>query len=408
MSIQKRTQGTRSSWVVRWLEAGKHHSRSFPRKSEAEAFEAEIKKRQRLGAFAPPEPSRQGLGEWLPVWFERGSRRWAASTLANRHSILGRWIDPYLLEVRMCDLGPARVREWLETIRNDGAPAQSANHALRLLSSALGAAVRDGLLPFNPAIGIEKFPVEKARPRVLTPMELERLRRQMPSRRDIVLLGLMAYAGLRPEEAFALRWSDVGNVLVVDRAFTHGELRPTKTHRRRTVPIIAPLREDIERLRAGVADPYALVCPSEAGTFIDLRNWRPRVWAKACEAAGVSARPYDCRHAYASLMIHSGQSIIAVAAALGHASATTTMDVYAHLVDDARLAPQTPIEDAVLAARQELEPRKLRSDCSIGEIRLRLVGGRPELSAAFAGENAEPTSGFEPLTPSLRVKCSTN
>ena len=45
----------------------------------------------------------------------------------------------------------------------------------------------------------------------------------MPTLRDVALLGLMAYAGLRSGEALALRWRDVGRVLVVDRAVSDGD-----------------------------------------------------------------------------------------------------------------------------------------------------------------------------------------
>ncbi len=65
---------------------------------------------------------------------------------------------------------------------------------------------------------------------------VERIRTAMPSMRDVVLVGLLPYAGLRPAEAFALTWASVtDNVLVIDRSFTAGEIKTTKTRRRRTV-----------------------------------------------------------------------------------------------------------------------------------------------------------------------------
>src|SRR3954447_1385736 len=44
----------------------------------------------------------------------------------------------------------------------------------------------------------------------------QKLRARMPSLRDAVLVSLMAYAGLRPGEAFALTFGSVGNLLVID------------------------------------------------------------------------------------------------------------------------------------------------------------------------------------------------
>ena len=86
----------------------------------------------------------------------------------------------------------------------------------------------------------------------------------------------------------------------------------------------------------------ALVCAGERGRVLDLDNWRSRVWSPAC-AGGRACRaaPYDGRHTYASLLIHEGQALPYVTAALGHASATTTLDHYAHVFDEARLAQRS-------------------------------------------------------------------
>jgi integrase len=186
----------------------------------------------------------------------------------------------------------------------------------------------------------------------------------MPSQRDRVLLGLLAYAGLRPEEALALRWIDVGRVLVIDRAFTHGEEKGTKTNQRRTVEVIKPLAMDLQGLRAQNGGE-GLVAASETGGHLHLGNWRNRVWNPACRRAGVEATPYDGRHSYASLLIHAGRSPLAVAAAHGHASGETTWKHYAHVFEEARLASSTPVEDVILPARLRIGgPDRLHESCT--------------------------------------------
>jgi len=74
-----------------------------------------------------------------------------------------------------------------------------------------------------------------------------------------VLWGLQHAAGLRTEQALALRWSDVlelspiGGTLAIDRVFVAGEFRDTtKTRKGRDVPIATPLAADLIELRAGV------------------------------------------------------------------------------------------------------------------------------------------------------------
>lgn len=387
MSVQRRRRGQRATWVCRWLEDGQHRSRTFDRKTDAVAFEGEQRRRTQLGAHAPAEPARTALSEWLERWWERDGPRWARSTRLHRAAILDKWIAPYLGGVRLRDLGSARVRDWRAQILVDGCSAKQSNQALRVLSAGLGAATRDGLLPANPVVGIERMRVSAKRPRALSAEQVERIRVQMPTLRDVVLLGLLAYAGLRPEEALALRWADVGRVLVIDRAFTHGEEKGTKTYQRRTVDVIGPLDDDLAALHPSQAAPEALVAPAlgrgdrpqrdvdPRTAFLDLGNWRNRVWKPACARAGVAATPYDGRHTFASLLIHEGRSPLAVAAALGHASAETTWRHYVHLFEGARGDKAVPMEEAARTARAALERAGLRPGCSTPPVRhLRAVG----------------------------------
>jgi len=81
----------------------------------------------------------------------------------------------------------------------------------------------------------------------------------------------------------------------------------------------------------------------------------------AIEKAGVKAAPYDGRHSYASMLINEGRPLPYVTAAMGHASAMTTLKHYTHLFDEARLAGFTPMADAVLAARAEMAGKRPQS-----------------------------------------------
>ncbi len=103
-----------------------------------------------------------------------------------------------------------------------------------------------------------------------------------------------------------------------------------------------------------MADPDALVCPSETGGHVDLNNWRRRVWIPATQRAGVRATPYDGRHTYASLLIHEGRSRLLVAAAMGHSTGETVWRHSAHVFEAARLGVGIPMVEAVRAAREEL------------------------------------------------------
>jgi integrase len=153
-------------------------------------------------------------------------------------------------------------------------------------------------------------------------------------------------------------------VLVVDAAVSAGELRQTKTNRRRTVEIIPALTEALDRIRPRISECDELLAPGKRGQPLDIRNWNRHVFRPACKRAGVRATPYDGRHSFASMLIHAGQPLPYVTAALGHASATTTLNHYMHLMDAARNAPGVPMAQAVAQAREQLARAGVRPVCA--------------------------------------------
>jgi integrase len=216
--------------------------------------------------------------------------------------VLDRWVRPYAGQVRLADLGTRRVAEWRSLIVAKGCASTQANHALSVLSAALGSAVANGELPSNPCARVKRIPVRVRRPRVLSPLEVETGIAAMRMH-DRVLVELLCYGGLRPGEALALRWEDVRDgLLIIDRSYSYGELKDTNTHQRRTVDLVAPLAEDLAALRPAWPARDALVVANASGGFVDLHNWRRRVWKRAFSESS----PYDGRHSLASLLLHEG------------------------------------------------------------------------------------------------------
>ena len=215
-------------------------------------------------------------------------------------------------------------------------------------------------------------------------------------------LSVLAYAGLRPGEALALRWEDVGErTLQVERAVANGLLKATKTGQRRSVRLLSPVRSVLAvwRLASGRPPATALVFARPDGrpfTEVDWRNWRRRVFEPAAEAAGLSnARPYDLRQAYVSLLIREGASVVEVARQAGH-SPTMALDTYGHVFAELEGAEKVSAAAEIRRARDELVPVSYLEELAPDE-------GPHETPAI-----REPSIGLEPMTPSLPWKCSTN
>ena len=97
----------------------------------------------------------------------------------------------------------------------------------------------------RPDVSARSAPFRRRRSSTCAPQALARGRA-----REAALISLLAYAGLRPGEAFALRWDCVGErALIIEHGRADGSLKPTKTDRIRTVVAAGRRVEDLEAWR---------------------------------------------------------------------------------------------------------------------------------------------------------------
>jgi integrase len=402
---RRRPWGT---WEVRYSEGARRLSRSFATEAEAADFASQLRERQRLGAHAPAAASSMSLEAWLQVWWDRRALGWEANTRRQRASLLDRWIVPFIGHVPLRDLGAERVYQYRAEVVAAGCPREQANKAIAVLSAALGersGAIRARLLPGpNPCRDIDPLPPgAPARNRRLTPSEVERIAAELDDAGRL-LWRLMAYAGLRPQEAQALTWDAVSlseAELLVDRAADgQGGVKATKGRRTRTVPLVAPLLEDLAAARPVRPGRGALVAPAPGGGMVRLDNWRTRQFEPACLRAGVVASPKDGRTTYAALRRHERADIYRVSAALGHSSIAVTERNYLNTPHyaEAELPAGQSMEEAIRAARATRSDAEVTRDHSDGAQRgLR----RAMKTTAFAGASERAGDGTRTRDPQL-------
>jgi integrase len=129
--------------------------------------------------------------------------------------------------------------------------------------------------------------------------------------------------------------------------------------RRKTVELLAPLLEDLDAWRGATSLlPTAPVFPAGSGGFwraTDWRNWRKRIYKPTAEAVGIDGtRPYDLRHAFASLLIHEGRVLIVeIAEQLGH-NPPVCLDTYVHVMRELAGGERISAEEQIELARKAL------------------------------------------------------
>jgi integrase len=276
-------------------------------------------------------------------------------------------IGPYLGPFKLSELTPELVARWQADRVAAGAGRTSVLKSLTLLGSILQLALESERIARNPVRTVRRVaPPPRREVRPLAPATVEAMR-AASSARDATLISVMAYAGLRPQEALSLRWKHVGQ-----RTLT---VYAQKTRKRRSVRLLAPLAEDLRRWRLASGRPVegGLVYPAAvdggAWSYEPYKSWASRgargrkrpdgtragsggAFGRAARAAGVpEASPYTLRHSFCSLLSHEGRSVIYVAQQMGH-DAEQTLGTYGHVIEELDDAPRIGAEDAIRAARE--------------------------------------------------------
>jgi integrase len=300
-------------------------------------------------------------------------------------------------------------------MRSRGVGPASQRRVLMVISAVLTAAVEWKKIATNPITHVRKPPATRQRhPRPFPPIVVEQIRHEMLHRAttdptgirpvgDALLVTLMSYAGLRPGEALALTFGDIGKrTIAVDKAVADGEERQTKTGRVRTVPLVSHLAGDVAEYREARRDPpdHALVFPSGTARYWsrpDFSNWRARVWKPAVSRLAATdpalawlarARPYDCRGTFVSLQLRADASPLEVASWAGH-SPQVMFSHYAAVIQEMVGEPALSTEEQIARAREAVE---CRHEQEVIELMVDLLE-RPTLAAAGGGGAAEVLYG---------------
>lgn len=357
---------------MRWREAGRNRSKVIGTKADARLFDADLTRRARMGELSALDSGKVTLGifaeeTWWPMFVRPNLAR------QTRESYAGVWdrhIGPALGGYPLREITAPLVRSFLADLRERGVGPQSVRRAKAVLQSALSRAVEQGLIHGNPAAAVRLPKSEsKASVQAIGPTDIERLRGVL-SARDATLVSVLSYVGLRPGEALGPRWGDIGErTVLIERSDDDGTIKSTKTGRRRTARLLAPVRADLQawRMASGRPDDDHPVFPKRTGgawRTHDWQNWRRMKFVPAAKALGIDIRrPYDLRHAAASLALHEGRSVVEVAAWLGH-SPTMALGTYAHVIDELRDSPQIPAEEAIRRAREKSVPAQYPSEAA--------------------------------------------
>lgn len=321
-------------------------------KKELEEWRAEMEGVAVAEARAKEGP--QGVYKTIDAYLESKRGEVEASTESGYRYTAEKVIKAFLPDMPLTDLTTEAVRTWQRRAFAHYSPVVC-NKGLTLLRSVMNDAVNLGLIQRDPTRGVKPKKKGPTTHNTLDRHEMQRVVSIIEACGDepaLLAAEMALLTGLRRGEVCALRWRDIdleGGKISVSEAIGRGGSMfyvkdPKTAESARTVWVPETLVKALERRRASVAAQFAAAgVPFDASCFVlgDISgNYiSPQLvsnrWRAFAEGAGIvgtlGKRPrfHDLRHTWATQAVAANIDIKTVSAALGHANAAMTLNIYA-------------------------------------------------------------------------------
>lgn len=350
-TLYKRADGY---WVaaitVRRATGGRQHRRAFYGRTKSEVVCKIAEHREKHGGVVAGVSS-YDLRALLTAWLAAAAGRrgaWAAATKDIYASAAAHVYSAEIADVRLDRLEALDLADFLAGLARAKIGEAMRAKVYRTLRAALGSATaKQHALRHNPMLDVDPVAEPKGDVRPATQAEVKRLVAAAANERLGSLFVVLVATGLRPGEAYALRWdavdfaarvihvrstlSEIGGERALKRPKTEGSFRIVALGD----VALAALRQR-RAIAAKERHGSAYVWSQSDGEPLRRRGVE-RTWARIRAAAKLPAplRIKDLRHTHASLLAEAGVHPVAVAQRLGHSSAKMTLDRYTHSYDDA-------------------------------------------------------------------------
>ena len=365
MSVRKREWETRKgeareAWIVDYSVNGSQHIKTFKRKKDADAYQAQVRVDISKGVHTAASRSAT-VAQAGMKWLSDAGERLEPATVESYQQHFNQHILPYLGHLKLSALTVPIVRNFMDWLRADKRSAAMIKRVVGDLGSILADAQERGLVTQNVVRSLSHRKKQRASDRrqksvlkvgidIPSPQEIRAIVTHLQGRWRPLLLTAI-FTGLRASELRGLQWSDAdfkkGEIHVRRRADKFNNTgNPKSATGQRVVPmpplLVNTLRE--WKIRCPQSE-LGLVFPTGKGRVENHANIVQRGLAPAQIAAGVVTKGgkakytglHALRHFYASWCINRtedgglGLPLKVVQHRLGHSSIQMTSDVYGHL-----------------------------------------------------------------------------
>lgn len=289
------------------------------------------------------------LAEWLATFCAGKIKPLSYQTYAG---LIKNHINPAIGAMELQAVKGTHIQRLYNSMTKAGLSGKLVRNVSAVLHKSFDTAIKQGIIRTNPCDAAELPKMERHEIKPLADDEIPLFLSAIDSSPMRNAYALCLFAGLREGECLGLSWKQVdfqrGRITIsqqLQQSKTGGckyYIAPsTKSGKPRTIepPPIAfdylraeKKKQAANRLKAGPAwsNPDDLVFTNELGRHYVILTFYKNFKKIAASIGRPDARPHDLRHTAATVAIASGADIKSVQDMLGHATASFTLNVYAH------------------------------------------------------------------------------
>lgn len=298
-------------------------------------------------------PNKITVAAWFREWLDTFcANKVKPLTYQSYEGIIKNHIIPAMGAMELQSVKGMHIQKIYNAMTAAGLSGKTVKNVSAVLHKAFSVALKQGMIAASPCEGAE---LPKAARHEITPLTDEEIPRFLeaidasPMRNAYALC---LFAGLREGECLGLSWNQVdfqrGRITIsqqLQKEKTKGGryyIAPTtKSGKPRIIepPPIAfeylraeKVRQAENQLAAGTvwSNPDDLVFTDGTGKHYAISTFYKYFKKIAASIGRPDARPHDLRHTAATVAIGSGADVKSVQDMLGHATASFTLNVYAH------------------------------------------------------------------------------
>jgi integrase len=354
--------------VVGYDEKGYPKTKNVLAKTKSACAE---KLKELKNSIAPPTPEKakpsMTLGEWLDHWYQIYKKPTIRpNTQLSYEQRIYNHIIPHLGQIKLEKLTSKDIQQFYTQLKQsgrlkgadyygEGLSDQTVQGCHSTLRSALAKAVSDKLILCNPADACSAPSVQPREMQILTTEEIQRLLIQAKVDGYYELFLLELATGLRRSEILALQWNDLNfrtGELRVERQVhrVKGELvtsAPKTNAGNRSVILPTPLLNVLWERKMTSDSRWLFPSPVKEDSPLDPSSVRKRLQTILERADCKHVRFHDLRHTFATMSLEHGMDIKTLSAIIGHVSAATTLNIYAHITDEMRQSAARKIDRSI-------------------------------------------------------------